>query len=401
MTPRVSVIIPAYNHEAYIGEAIASVLAQELADFELIIIDDGSTDATRERISGFSDSRITFLTQENRGAAATLNRGLELARGRYLAILNSDDRYHPERLQRLASALADRPEAGLAVSAVRVIDPAGRPTAAAWLERGLKYYRKSGDLFAAVIRDNFVCTSSNLFFDRKLLAKTGPFLPLRYCHDLDFILRARIDGEIFFCEQELLDYRVHESNTIKEISRQGEELFQFEVAAVIACALAGKNIPESEITTFTEALLETQFGSLLDLVGLLTGFLTQDGEVVRCRLQAWLEEERSPVKPAALKFMAARNAKNQRPWELYYETLRLYEENRECLLELERTNREIWEQSQAFAGRVAELNEIVASRDQRIAYLEGTLDEIYHSRGWLWLTRCRKAADFVRGLVKR
>jgi glycosyltransferase involved in cell wall biosynthesis len=404
MAPLVSVIIPAYNHEAYIGEAIASVLAQELADFELIVIDDGSTDATAERIQAFDDPRIRFFRQENRGAAATLNRGLELARGRYLAILNSDDRYRPGRLQTLAAALENEPGKRLAVSAVRVIGPEGRPAAAEWLERGLRYYRQSGNLFAAAIRDNFVCTTSNLFLARELLELTGSFLPLRYCHDLDFILQARRHEELLFCDEELLDYRVHETNTIKEIARPGGELFKFEVAAVIACALAVKGIPESEAAIFVEGLLETQFGSLLDLVGLLAGFLAREGErEPRNRLRSWLEDPESPVKPATLGFIAIRDAQNRRPWDLYYEVLRLYEENRESLLALERTNREVWEQSQGFARRVAELNEIVAARDRRISYLENieaTLNEIYRSRGWLWLTRYRRLAIYLRGLVK-
>jgi len=76
MKPLVTVIIPAYNHENFVVEAIASVLSQSLKDFELLVIDDGSTDSTLDRIRTFTDSRITVVEQENQGAAAALNRRL-------------------------------------------------------------------------------------------------------------------------------------------------------------------------------------------------------------------------------------------------------------------------------------------------------------------------------------
>ncbi len=82
--PKVSVVIPAYNHERYVGEAIRSVLDQTFRDFELIIINDGSTDHTETEILKFKDDRIRYYSQENRGLSATLNRGIELAQGRIL-----------------------------------------------------------------------------------------------------------------------------------------------------------------------------------------------------------------------------------------------------------------------------------------------------------------------------
>lgn len=96
--PCISVIIPAYNHEPYIAAALQSVLQQTFGDFELIVIDDGSKDNTWYEIQQIVDTRLRAFRQENRGAAATINRGIEMARGRYVTILNSDDVYHPERL---------------------------------------------------------------------------------------------------------------------------------------------------------------------------------------------------------------------------------------------------------------------------------------------------------------
>ncbi len=91
--PKVSVVIPAYNHERYVGEAIQSVLDQTFEEFELIIINDGSTDHTEREIVTFKDDRIRYYSQENRGLSATLNRGIELAQGEYFNFLPSDDAF--------------------------------------------------------------------------------------------------------------------------------------------------------------------------------------------------------------------------------------------------------------------------------------------------------------------
>jgi glycosyltransferase involved in cell wall biosynthesis len=100
-TPDISVIMPAYNHERYVGEAIESVLAQTFEDFEFIIINDGSPDQTENVIQKYADPRIRYYSQENQGAHHALNRGIELSRGEYLSIINSDDLYHRERLHTL------------------------------------------------------------------------------------------------------------------------------------------------------------------------------------------------------------------------------------------------------------------------------------------------------------
>ena len=97
--PVVSVVIPAYNHENFIGPAIDSVLGQSFEDFELIVIDDGSTDNTGTIVQNYTDSRLTYFYQENQDAFNTINRGLSLARGRYVSILNSDDIYALDRLE--------------------------------------------------------------------------------------------------------------------------------------------------------------------------------------------------------------------------------------------------------------------------------------------------------------
>ena len=128
-TPRVSVFIPAYNREDLIGDAVGSVLAQTFRDFELIVVDDGSTDRTCAIVEAFGDPRVRLVSNgANLGIPISRNRGLELARGDYLAILDSDDRMLPERLRRQVAFLDANPGHALIGSWARFIDGAGKPT---------------------------------------------------------------------------------------------------------------------------------------------------------------------------------------------------------------------------------------------------------------------------------
>ena len=104
--PLVSVILPAYNHEQFIASAVGSVLSQVYQHWELIVIDDGSTDATWRVLESFTDPRIQLHHQSNQGSHAAINRGIELAKGDYVNILNSDDLYSPDRLERLLAVAA-------------------------------------------------------------------------------------------------------------------------------------------------------------------------------------------------------------------------------------------------------------------------------------------------------
>src|SRR5262245_14530597 len=124
--PELSVVIPSYNHASYIQHAVQSVLDQTYSDFELIVVDDGSTDETLSALSRFSDPRLRVLTQQNQGAHAALNRGLAAAGGRYLAILNSDDMVHPQRFETMVPILRANPRLGLVASHVEVMDREGR-----------------------------------------------------------------------------------------------------------------------------------------------------------------------------------------------------------------------------------------------------------------------------------
>jgi len=124
--PRVTVFMAVYNAERYLGQAIDSVLAQSFADFELLVVDDGSTDRSLEIILAYADSRIRVVRNEiNRGVAYRRNRALPLARGEYVAVLDADDFALPERLQVQVDYLDEHPDICLVGSACQVINEDG------------------------------------------------------------------------------------------------------------------------------------------------------------------------------------------------------------------------------------------------------------------------------------
>jgi glycosyltransferase involved in cell wall biosynthesis len=123
--PRVSVVIPLYQTEAYIGEALASVLAQTFTDFEVIVIDDGSRDGGPETARACGDGRVRVITQENRGLAGARNSGIRHAGGELVALLDADDLWHPEKLARHVAHLDAEPGLDVSFSSSRLIDQDG------------------------------------------------------------------------------------------------------------------------------------------------------------------------------------------------------------------------------------------------------------------------------------
>jgi glycosyltransferase involved in cell wall biosynthesis len=125
--PRVSVIIPAYNHDRYVAEAIQSVLDQTYQDFEIIITDDGSTDRTVDEIKKFKDPRIRlFVFEQNEGAPAATTNCVRESRGEYLAMLSSDDAYLPPKLEKQVRFLDGHPDVWAVFGYARIIDEDGK-----------------------------------------------------------------------------------------------------------------------------------------------------------------------------------------------------------------------------------------------------------------------------------
>jgi glycosyltransferase involved in cell wall biosynthesis len=121
--PKVSVVIPTYNRTHFIAEAMQSVIDQTFTDFELIVVDDGSTDNTREVVSSFKDHRIKYIYyQENKGASSAQNTGIRASTGEYVAILGSDDIWLPQNLELQVKLLDSRPDIALVCSDMYLFD---------------------------------------------------------------------------------------------------------------------------------------------------------------------------------------------------------------------------------------------------------------------------------------
>jgi len=128
MIPKVSVLMPVYNGESHVSTAIDSILAQTFTNFEFLVIDDGSTDSTAAIARAYDDPRLRFVeNQRNLGIAATLNRGLGLARGDFIARMDADDISHPLRLEKQVAYLERHFDVGVLGTACQYIDESGNP----------------------------------------------------------------------------------------------------------------------------------------------------------------------------------------------------------------------------------------------------------------------------------
>lgn len=248
-TARASVIVPLYNHAAYITPAIESVLAQGAVLRELIVIDDGSADDSVRVMHGLTDRdpRIRFRTHVNQGAHATINAGVRASTGEFIAILNSDDLYMPGRLDALALRLDAEPGADIAASGIAFMDELGAPVRNDWYTEALAFHRACCDMGTALVNGNFLMTSSNFLFRRSLTAQIGNFAALRYTHDLDFALRALALGHgIALLDETLLRYRIHNGNTISEDHGKVRAEWAAATAAYLTLLWDRPNAPEPD-----------------------------------------------------------------------------------------------------------------------------------------------------------
>ncbi|MGQ9777570.1 MAG: glycosyltransferase, partial [Thermodesulfobacteriota bacterium] len=212
-TPKVSVVIPAYNHERYVGEAIESVLGQTFEDFELIIINDGSTDRTEDEILKFNDRRIRYYSQENRGLSATLNRGIELSRGEYFTFLPSDDVMLPEKLEVQLKVMEESKEIGIVFSYPIIIDGEGKEVLDDPIVDWFKTpFEKKEEIFPALFERNFLCAPTALI-RQECFTKVGFFDEfLKTAQDYDMWMRILKYYDLKIIKTPLLKLRWHGAN---------------------------------------------------------------------------------------------------------------------------------------------------------------------------------------------
>jgi glycosyltransferase involved in cell wall biosynthesis len=210
VTPAVTVVMPAYDAAEFIGESTESVLAQTFSDWELVVVDDGSTDGTSGVVAAYDDPRIRLLTIEHSGLPAVArNCGLAASESRYVAFLDADDLWRPEKLTRQVAVLDSRPELGLVHTGFEQLR-----------DDGLEPYlppagsTAGGPQFERLAVGNYIANSSVLV-RRELLDRYGFFDEdprLRGTEDFELWLRLSPRTTFGYVAEPLLVYRLHAAN---------------------------------------------------------------------------------------------------------------------------------------------------------------------------------------------
>jgi len=230
--PLVSVVIPVYNHEIYIEKAINSVLEQDYPNIEIIVINDGSTDQSEAlalRILEKGNRPFQVISQENVGAHAAINHGIEITQGEFIAILNSDDYYLPQRLTIMTNEMISANKR-FAYSKVSHIDSEGQPLPYQEVyEKQIAEAEQFPTISFVLMRNNIAVTTGNFIFHRSIFEEVGKFAPLITTHDWDFLLRVLLHEEPLFINEILLEYRVHSGGSLQhnleKVNQEIEELF--------------------------------------------------------------------------------------------------------------------------------------------------------------------------------
>ena len=217
--PKVSVIVPAYNVSHYLETTLLSLERQSYDRFEVLIVDDGSTDDTAKIATVFCqrDSRFRLLQKPNGGLSSARNYGINHAVGKYIALLDGDDVYHPDKLNTHVEVLENSEEIGVAYSASRAIRNDGKET---WMILNGKPVQS--DPLIALLCKNFIGHGSNAVFRRCLIDTVGGFdETLSSCEDVDFWLRiaATKRWQFYRLPQILCYYRVRPSGLSFKIAQ--------------------------------------------------------------------------------------------------------------------------------------------------------------------------------------
>ncbi len=218
---KVSVIIPAYNKAELTVKTVESVLQQTYKDIEIIVVDDGSTDDTKQRLLAYGD-RITYVYKQNGGACSARNLGISLAKGDYIGLLDCDDLYLPNKIELSVQYLEDHPDVGFIYSAAYFIDKEGVILSTYSHPRG----RKSGWIFKDLIVQNFICNSTvvvrKICFDKLGVFDESVFSPA----DWDMWLRLSEKYKAGYIEEPLTKYRVAGSYILRNLQKVEREDMQ-------------------------------------------------------------------------------------------------------------------------------------------------------------------------------
>ncbi len=202
--PAVSVVIPAYNHAKFLKGTIQSALAQTWRNYEIIVVDDGSTDNTRDVVASFSDPRIRYIFQDNQGLSGARNTGIRAAGGEYLAFLDSDDEFEPEFLHVCVEALTIDRALGAVHTATRFIDQSSQ------ILPRVEAYTLAGEAFKRQLRRGGFFPPVSAMARAECVHEAGLFdTTLTSLEDWDMWLRINQRHPMRSLPQPLVRYRVY------------------------------------------------------------------------------------------------------------------------------------------------------------------------------------------------
>jgi glycosyltransferase involved in cell wall biosynthesis len=249
-SPLLSVCVPVYNGERYLEESLNSVLSQDFTGFELVLVDDCSTDESASIIAHCKDRRLrTYFNEQRLGLVGNWNRCLELSRGRFVTLFHQDDVMQPYNLKRKVELLEHYPKAGMAYSDVKIIGADGRVEMDHWffsMEPNSDKIISGMDFFVKLISgSNLVCCPS-VVVRKDCLTQLGTFDPrLPFTADWEMWLRIALHFDVAYLQTPLVHYRRHDSNETRSFTgiRELEQEFR---AKRIALDREPEHVPNSK-----------------------------------------------------------------------------------------------------------------------------------------------------------
>lgn len=215
----ISCIVPVYNGERYLQEALESIIAQTYGPLEIIVVDDGSTDGTRAVVDRFTD-RVTYLWQSNGGPASARNAGIRASTGPFLAFLDADDLWHPEKLERQMTRFRARADLELCLTFKRTF----------WIEEMRHEQQRLAEQDHPFAKDHpgYVCQT--MLMPRPTYDRVGPFdEALRIGEDTDWLLRAERLGVVREILSDVLVFRRMHQNNLSYTRYEGGAQYQLEL----------------------------------------------------------------------------------------------------------------------------------------------------------------------------
>lgn len=269
--PAISVILPTCQRRDLVVRAISSVLEQAFRDFELIVVDDGSTDGTQAAVAGFG-GKIRYVWQENRGVSAARNTGIRLARGRIIAFLDADDHWLPDHLAVVSEVFDRHPEAILCTTTPRFEIGGCEPASAA----------KVVDALPSLFAENIVgCPSSVAVRSEPLHSADGFDERLLVMEGWDLWLRLALLGKYALLQRRTIIVQTTEGSLSNRAARSGEYLRAIETMSTIVAGLAGRLDHRKD-----RALLLKRAAGLSTYLEALSALARDDRDCARVKLAA-------------------------------------------------------------------------------------------------------------------